>query len=106
MKGRTVTPMALIIALPMSEALMLALRPRVHTASVPACFMRAQAEAMTELEACVVNALSEDDVQVCMQMADAAQVEESAEPLSELDLCIINASNEDDVTECMRMLDD
>ena len=90
---------------------MLALRPRVHTASVLACFMRAQAEAMTELEACVVNALSEDDVQVCMQMADAAQVEESAEeaeeePLSELDLCIINASNEDDVTECMRMLDD
>ena len=107
---------------PMSQALLLHMPLKLLHMSAPVCFMRAEAETMTELEACCVNALSEDDVQACMQMYEEGQdAEEEDAPLSEraasmisrehdspteLEACVVNALSEDDVQACMQMYEE
>jgi len=64
---------------------------------------RAQpAAAQQSLEECILNALSEDGVQECMQLADEAATDE----VDELDVCLMQALSEDGVQECMQMADE
>ena len=63
-----------------------------------------------DLEACILDAKSEDDVQACMEQFDAEDETQAAmtddEPIDAFEACILNAKSEDDVARCMQLDDE
>lgn len=85
----------------------LSIKPRVlHPRHVLAAVM-VEREVMhaNKLEACILDAESEDDVQACMQEFDA-EYEVHDEPVDALEACILDAKSEDDVARCMQLDDE
>jgi len=62
----------------------------------------------TELEACIVNAASEDDVQACMELyEDEVHTGMMGDgPIDAFEACILDAKSEDDVARCMQLDDE